>query len=61
MFYSNELVSNLTQTSICITSYFCFRYSLGHLDNLSIAFLFVCNSRAYITESGLITKKKKPL
>ena len=41
MLYSNELVSKPTQTLICTTSYFCFRYSLGYLGNLSIAFFLL--------------------
>lgn len=39
--YSNELISNPTQISICTTSYFCFRYSLSHLENFSITFFLL--------------------
>ena len=57
LYYKHKQVSNLNRISICIAYYFYFGYNL---NNLSIASLFAYDDRAYATELGLVTKKRKP-
>ena len=57
--YSNKLVSNRTRIFVYSVSCFCFRYSFGHLDNLSMAFFFTYNGRIYVIKPSLVTKKRK--
>lgn len=54
--YKEKLISNLTCTFGCTTNYLHFLYNLR---NLSMAFLFACNSSACITEPDLATKKEE--
>lgn len=60
-FYSNKLVSNLTRSFIYATSYFYIGYSLGSLEDLSVASFFAYNDRTYAIELGLVTKNGKAL
>ena len=57
--YKIRLVNNPTWSFVCIASCLYFKYCLGSLGNLSMAFLFAFNGGAYATESGLVTKKEK--
>lgn len=57
MLYNDELASNPTQTSVCITSCLYSGYSLDSLGNLSTTALFAHNNEACTIEPGLVTKK----
>lgn len=59
LLYSNRQITNSTRYFICTTSCFYFGYSLGSLEDLSMASLFACNDKAYAIELSLITKKRK--
>lgn len=57
MFYSNELVNNLTLTSIYIANCFYFEYNLSYLGNFLKALYIFYNDIIYIAGLDLVIKK----